>query len=144
MKQLWARGDAGKALVHLADAIRLALLDRYGGLYLDLDSVVLRDLSKVRNMLPTFVFPPMLCQKEDDWCVVESVCVRTASLATCTPYTQSVQMVNGLLALDKGHPILSTALALLDDAAPTYDPECWNCYGPRYAHFYCSPPLTPR
>ena len=37
--------------MHTADALRLLLIYKYGGLYLDLDYVVLRDLSHYRNML---------------------------------------------------------------------------------------------
>ena len=37
--------------VHTADAVRLLLIYKYGGLYLDLDYVVLRDLSHYKNML---------------------------------------------------------------------------------------------
>ena len=37
--------------VHTADAIRLLLIYKFGGFYLDLDYVVLRDLSHYSNML---------------------------------------------------------------------------------------------
>ncbi|GBM24986.1 Lactosylceramide 4-alpha-galactosyltransferase [Araneus ventricosus] len=36
-------------IVHLSDAIRLCLLWKYGGIYLDTDVIVLRSLSKLRN-----------------------------------------------------------------------------------------------
>ena len=37
--------------VHTADAIRLLLIYKFGGFYLDLDYVVLRDLTHYTNML---------------------------------------------------------------------------------------------
>ena len=37
--------------VHTADALRLLLIYRFGGFYLDLDYVVLRDLNHYKNML---------------------------------------------------------------------------------------------
>lgn len=36
---------------HLTDAMRLALLWKYGGIYLDTDAIIMRNMAKVRNAL---------------------------------------------------------------------------------------------
>ncbi|EEC18888.1 lactosylceramide 4-alpha-galactosyltransferase, putative, partial [Ixodes scapularis] len=36
-------------VVHLADVLRLAVVYKYGGVYLDLDTVVLRSLEDLHN-----------------------------------------------------------------------------------------------
>ena len=38
-------------IVHKADALRLLLIHKFGGFYLDLDYVVLNDLSHYNNIL---------------------------------------------------------------------------------------------
>ena len=86
---------------HTADALRLLLLYRYGGLYLDLDFVVLHSLERY-----TETYVSNVASVEDR--AVVSVC-------------------NGVLGLPARHPVLARALALLNQS---YDPACWGCVGP--------------
>ena len=38
-------------VVHSADALRLLLIHRYGGVYADSDFVILKDLTKLKNLI---------------------------------------------------------------------------------------------
>ena len=88
--------------MHTADAVRLLLIYKYGGLYLDLDYVVLRDLSHYRNML----------LEEGE-----------------TPGRGPIAVTNSAFMFTAKHPFLLQAMKALEAA---YDNKnCWDCIGPK-------------
>lgn len=71
---------------HLSDAIRIALLYKSGGIYLDLDVVVLRSLGCLRN---------------------------TAGEVRSSDYKAGIE--NGVLIFDKGHELLGHYMRLMEE-----------------------------
>jgi len=86
--------------VHTSDALRLLLIYKYGGLYLDLDYVVLRDLSHYKNML----------LEEGDG----------SSRGT-------IDLTNSAFMFTAHHPYL---LAAMQGLEKRYQAGCWACIGP--------------
>ena len=86
--------------MHTADAVRLLLIYKYGGLYLDLDYVVLRDLSHYKNML----------LEEGDH-----------------PGGGTIAVTNSAFMFTAKHPFLLAAMKALEAG---YDNKCWACIGP--------------
>ena len=86
--------------VHTADAVRLLLIYKYGGLYLDLDYVVLRDLSHYKNMLL------------EEW---------------DKPGEGTIAVTNSAFMFTAKHPFLLAAMKALEAG---YDNKCWACIGP--------------
>ena len=78
----------------------MLLIYKYGGLYLDLDYVVLRDLSHYKNML----------LEEGD-----------------NPGGGTIALTNSAFMFTAKHPFLLAALKALESG---YDSNCWGCIGP--------------
>ncbi|KAK8765078.1 hypothetical protein V5799_032318 [Amblyomma americanum] len=88
---------------HLADALRLAVIYKRGGVYLDSDVVMLRPL----DMLPSFV---------------------SQSPAISAPRLEKGDSVsNGFLAFHRGEPFL---LELMNRVVKAYIPQAWASIGP--------------
>ncbi|XP_077524234.1 lactosylceramide 4-alpha-galactosyltransferase-like [Amblyomma americanum] len=88
---------------HLADALRLAVIYKRGGVYLDSDVVMLRPL----DMLPSFV---------------------SQSPAISAPRLEKGDSVsNGFLAFHRGEPFL---LELMNHVVKAYIPQAWASIGP--------------
>jgi hypothetical protein len=86
---------------HVTDAMRLALLWKYGGVYLDTDAPILRNIENIRNALG--VQHPSSVYKGGE--------------------------INGaFMVFDRAHPFLYFAM---HDLMSTYDPTLWDVAGPR-------------
>jgi len=92
-------------LAHYSDAIRLILVEKYGGGDSDLDMIVLKDLSTHSNLMAS---DQVVKKSQTDNRYGDSVC-------------------NAIFALDKGHNLTRTAIQLFDS---TYDPKSWPSGGP--------------
>ena len=105
--------------VHTADALRLLLVYKYGGFYLDLDYVVLNSLSHYNNIVVG----------NQPW---EQVTPTLTSL-TLLHYRETVargkiSVTNNAFSFSARHPVLEVAMLHLKEK---YDPTCWNCIGPK-------------
>ncbi|KAL9673653.1 hypothetical protein QQ045_029914 [Rhodiola kirilowii] len=85
---------------NLSNLIRLALLYKYGGIYLDTDFIILKDLSKLRNSIGA-----QSTDKLGNW----------------------TRLNNAVLVFDKAHPILHE---FIDEFARTFDGNKWGHNGP--------------
>ncbi|XP_044502920.1 uncharacterized protein At4g19900-like [Mangifera indica] len=95
--------DPGKYPLYnnLSNLIRLAILYRYGGVYLDTDFIVLRNFTRLRNAVGVQVIDP----KTEKWSSVN----------------------NALMIFDISHPIL---VEFLREFATTFDGNMWGHNGP--------------
>ncbi|KAK9193483.1 hypothetical protein WN944_004180 [Citrus x changshan-huyou] len=95
--------DPGKISlsVQLSNLIRLAVLYKYGGVYLDTDFIVLKDFKGLRNAIG----PQEVDQATRKWKTLN----------------------NAALVFDKGHPIL---FDFLQEFATTFDGNTWGHNGP--------------
>ncbi|XP_044502724.1 lactosylceramide 4-alpha-galactosyltransferase-like [Mangifera indica] len=95
--------DPGKYPLYnnLSNLIRLAILYRYGGVYLDTDFIVLRNFTGLRNAVGVQVIDP----KTKKWSSVN----------------------NALMIFDISHPIL---VEFLREFATTFDGNMWGHNGP--------------
>ncbi|KAH9736430.1 Gb3 synth domain-containing protein [Citrus sinensis] len=95
--------DPGKISlsVQLSNLIRLAVLYKYGGVYLDTDFIVLKDFKGLRNAIG----PQQVDQATRKWKTLN----------------------NAALVFDKGHPIL---FDFLQEFATTFDGNTWGHNGP--------------
>jgi len=87
---------------HTADALRLLIVYKYGGFYLDLDYVVFNDLTHYNNIV---------------------VGNRPNSGIT----KGIISLTNNAFKLTAQHPLLSAAMRRVKQS---YDPNCWICIGP--------------
>ncbi|KAK4742568.1 hypothetical protein SAY87_000569 [Trapa incisa] len=88
-------------LMNLSNLIRLAVLYKYGGIYLDTDVVLLKDVTGLRN---------------------------TVGAQSVDPKTRKWSRLNGaVMIFDKGHPVL---LKFLQEFALTYNGNKWGHNGP--------------
>ena len=88
--------------VHKADALRLLLVYKFGGFYLDLDYIVLNPLVHYTNIV--------VGNKPE------------------TRTTGRISVTNNAFSFTPGHPVLGLALT---QVKRRYDPSCWNCIGPK-------------
>lgn len=87
--------------IHLSDLLRLAVLYKYGGVYLDTDIVFLKDLSALRNTAGA----QRINQKTNEW-----------------------SEVNGaVMIFDVQHPLL---VDFMQEYATTFDGSSWGNSGP--------------
>ncbi|KAL6903743.1 hypothetical protein ACP4OV_004556 [Aristida adscensionis] len=86
---------------NLSNLLRLALLHRYGGVYLDADVVVLRPLSGLRNAIGA----QSVDEATGDW----------------------RRLNNAVMAFDRGHPLLREFIA---EFAAAFDGSKWGHNGP--------------
>ncbi|KAK4787812.1 hypothetical protein SAY86_011645 [Trapa natans] len=86
---------------NLSNLLRLSLLYKYGGVYLDTDVVVLRSLTQLRNVIGA-----------------QTVDGRTGNWS---------RLNNAVLAFDKGHPLL---YKFIEEFALTFDGSKWGHNGP--------------
>lgn len=86
---------------NLSNLLRLALLYKYGGVYLDADVVVLRPLSGLRNAIGA----QAVDAATGDW----------------------MRLNNAVMAFDRGHPLLREFIA---EFAATFDGSKWGHNGP--------------
>lgn len=90
---------------HVTDVVRLAVLFRRGGLWLDFDAVVVRPL-----------------------CVLRNVVGRQRRPASSFSARSPSEDINGaVMAFDAGHPFLWRAMERL---AESYRPDLWEAAGP--------------
>ena len=97
----FALGTSPYRATHTADAVRLLLIYKYGGMYLDLDYVVLRDLTHYKNML----------LEEGE-----------------TPGKGKLAVTNSAFMFTAKHPFLLAAMKALEER---YNKNCWDCIGPK-------------
>eukprot|EP00092_Neocalanus_flemingeri_P026661 GFUD01028904.1.p1 GENE.GFUD01028904.1~~GFUD01028904.1.p1 ORF type:complete len:388 (-),score=75.77 GFUD01028904.1:90-1253(-) len=105
LEQFFRDGQLNKSaykIVHTSDVLRLLLVYMYGGFYLDLDYVVIRDLSHYHNMLVEVGF------------------------SRANPTYKDIRIGNNAFAFNKGHPFTKLALT---DISKGYEPKCWACIG---------------
>uniref|UniRef100_A0ACD5USS2 Uncharacterized protein n=1 Tax=Avena sativa TaxID=4498 RepID=A0ACD5USS2_AVESA len=99
------RGEVGPGSIplgqNLSNLLRLALLYKYGGVYLDADVVVLRPLSGLRNAIGA----QAVDAATGDW----------------------IRLNNAVMVFDRGHPILRDFIA---EFAATFDGSKWGHNGP--------------
>lgn len=88
--------------VHKADALRLLLVYKFGGFYLDLDYIVLNKLDHYHNIV--------------------------VGNKPGTDSSGKISVTNNAFSFRAGHPVLEVAL---DQLSRRYDPTCWNCIGPK-------------
>lgn len=106
---------------HFSDYLRFWALFRHGGLYMDLDAVILRPL-------------PLHTQFVGTDCVE----ARANSSRSCIPCSElkvawcldgSLYLPPGVMRVEKGSAFL---LRIVETAfSATYNPKCWNCVGPK-------------
>lgn len=99
------RGEVGPGSVplgqNLSNLLRLALLYKYGGVYLDADVVVLRPLSSLHNAIGAQAVDAVT----GDW----------------------MRLNNAVMVFDRGHPMLREFIA---EFATTFDGSKWGHNGP--------------
>ena len=97
---------------HLADFLRLIVLNRYGGLYLDTDALWLRD---VRDLPAAFIgkIDFLKLEPECTWCV-----------------DGRWYLANGILSFPARHPFLDMLLRKID--ATPYDGKSRTAIGPQF------------
>ncbi|KAL1359827.1 hypothetical protein HN51_005180 [Arachis hypogaea] len=86
---------------NLSNLIRLAVLYKYGGVYLDIDLIFLKDLSSLRNAIGAQNMDPVTKK----W----------------------LRLNNAVMVFDKKHPIL---LDFIEEFAQTFDGNRWGHNGP--------------
>jgi len=86
---------------NLSNLLRLVILYKYGGIYLDLDVIILKDISSLRNSIGT-----------------QSVNATTKAWRTLN---------NAVLIFDKGHPLL---LKFIEEFASHFNGNLWGNNGP--------------
>ena len=86
---------------NLSNLMRLAVLYKYGGVYLDIDLIFLRDISGLRNAIGAQHMDPVTRR----W----------------------LRLNNAVMIFDKNHPIL---LDFLEEFALTFDGDRWGHNGP--------------
>ncbi|XP_057376748.1 lactosylceramide 4-alpha-galactosyltransferase-like [Daphnia carinata] len=88
------------AYQHLSDAVRIAMLHKSGGIYLDLDVITLRSLNCLRN---------------------------TAGEVRSAEYKAGIE--NGVLIFDKGHELLNHYMRLIPQIYDPSSRECIGPHG---------------
>eukprot|EP00727_Mastigamoeba_balamuthi_P000234 m51a1_g10207 hypothetical protein (822) ;mRNA; r:69323-77782 len=121
----WRRGPYWYS--HQTDFLRFALLYKYGGVYSDTDSILLRPLD-LDNTIATMRRPDL------PWAAAASL----VELPELRPWSEVVRpnasadqrytLAPGFMAFDRGSPLLERALRKLDE---TYEPRSWVAAGPR-------------
>ncbi|XP_021717185.1 uncharacterized protein At4g19900-like [Chenopodium quinoa] len=98
--------DPGKIPIaqNLSNLLRLVILYKYGGVYLDTDMIILKDVSGLRNTIGV----QELDEKKKVW----------------------VSVNNAVLIFDKQHPLL---LRFLEEFNSTFDGSLWGHNGPYMA-----------
>ncbi|PKI34527.1 hypothetical protein CRG98_045064 [Punica granatum] len=86
---------------NLSNLIRLAILYKYGGVYLDVDFIVLRDFSQLRNAIGAQSIDP----ESRDW----------------------TRINNAVMVFDANHPLL---FKFIQEFALTFDGNKWGHNGP--------------
>ena len=104
-------------IVHTSDALRLFLIRKFGGFYLDLDYVVLNDLSHYNNIL----VGNSKCGPFFDDCFL----FMTIFMFRVNP----VSVTNSAFSFAASHPVLVRALSRLQEA---YEPDSWGGIGPDF------------
>ena len=105
--------------MHTADALRLLLLYKFGGFYLDLDYVVFNDLSHYHNIV--------VGNKPWDY---------TRKIFTFLIYFNFrettnrglISVTNNAFSFTKHHPL---PLMAMNHLKQSYNPSCWSCIGPK-------------
>eukprot|EP00736_Rhodelphis_marinus_P012286 Rmarinus@m.13262 len=110
--------EEGFFLNNLSNAMRLALLYKYGGVYMDTDVLSLRSIVDVRN---TVGAERNECLDEDKEIDADTHCSSDSGI----PYTNS--LCNAVLSFDQGHPFL---WALMQDFKNDYRGTQWAHNGP--------------
>eukprot|EP00736_Rhodelphis_marinus_P001490 Rmarinus@m.28970 len=105
-------------LFDLSDAMRVALLYKFGGVYMDTDVLSLRNISDVRNTLGAEWNE---CHDKDKSIDAAIYC----SVDSGIPYNNSIG--NAVLAFDQGHPFL---WAVMHNLRAEYNSSKWAHNGP--------------
>jgi len=87
---------------HTADALRLLILYKFGGFYLDIDYVVLNDLTHYKNIV--------VGNKPESFNGGE------------------ITVTNNAFSFTRNHPL---PLMAMKHVKESYDPSCWPCIGPK-------------
>ncbi|XP_010691811.2 uncharacterized protein LOC104905065 [Beta vulgaris subsp. vulgaris] len=98
--------DPGKIPIaqNLSNLLRLVILYKYGGVYLDTDMIILKDVSRLRNSIGI----QEIDEKKNTWSSVN----------------------NAVLIFDKEHPLL---LRFMEEFNSTFDGSLWGHNGPHMA-----------
>ena len=116
----WARGSQGYGYSHVTDYLRFYLLYAHGGTYVDTDAIFLRTLPPGdfigfdRNDQEHQFSAPVL-QTLERWFFFPS---------------RHMYLAPGVMRATQNQPFLRAALELAFDNT-VYDPDCYNCVGPR-------------
>ena len=141
----WAKGQYFH--VHLSDMLRLFVLYRFGGTYLDFDHIVLQSM----RGLPLNTVGAEICFSDNPDCLERQQLADIGVLGRSPDDLQPVAdsdnadeetasrmsfnthnlytPCNGVMAnWTPQHPLIAAALAFADEH---YDRKCWGCLGPR-------------
>jgi hypothetical protein len=116
----WARGSQGYGYSHVTDYLRFYLLYAHGGTYVDTDAIFLRTLPPGdfigfdRNDQERQFSAPVL-QKLERWFFFPG---------------RHMYLAPGVMRATQKQPFLRATLELAFDNT-RYDPDCYNCVGPR-------------
>eukprot|EP00033_Pygsuia_biforma_P001640 GCRY01001842.1.p1 GENE.GCRY01001842.1~~GCRY01001842.1.p1 ORF type:complete len:356 (+),score=8.59 GCRY01001842.1:234-1301(+) len=113
----------------LSDAFRFSSLHQFGGVYQDLDSVPIRNLNNLSNVVPT------------EGCFKGSPITSLNNIPVTYQYTQAsnnycpegwqLHPVTGILIMDKDNPILT---AVIDNSRLLWKKNFWGSIGPWALH----------
>ena len=128
--------------VHVADILRMLILYKEGGTYMDFDHIVLRPMMHLQNAIGSEI-----CRPSNPDCVTGMQLARfnvtreltttmdtsslPASLLARSRFDENVDYTpcNGVLINWRpDHAVYRILLSLADQE---YDPDCWGCLGPR-------------
>lgn len=98
--------------VHMADAVRLLLLYRYGGFYSDTDMIILRDLTNLHNVVASDQVTEIM-YTEDGHRIVGN------------------KISNAMLHMDKGQNLVKCCM---DNFKQAFTPRDWAAAGPDLIH----------
>ncbi len=123
---LQSTNRAPHALTHIADFLRLAVLYRFGGMYLDTDALWLADLSELpTNFIGKIDF--LKLEPSCDWCI-----------------EKRWYLANGVLSFRAFHPFLLHLLGAIDKME--FDEQSRTAIGPKFVttHFIQTETTTAR
>jgi hypothetical protein len=131
--------------IHTSDMLRLLLLFKHGGSYVDMDHVTTGPILGVRGPGRN-IFGGERCRSDNPDClgakellqlnVIRAEHIDSANHMNRAGFhtvksgdTPRYTPCNGLLLnWDANHPVIAAALREIDS---NYDPHCWGCLGPR-------------
>ena len=106
-------------MVHTSDSLRMLLMYKYGGLYLDLDYIILNDMSHYNNFL---------CEEVNLHLLKTLVMVWLPSLSDTVDKLFGSMITNSAFSFPRHHPLIKM---ILENIVKSYsDPDHWSIIGP--------------